>query len=265
MKKAPQSTTTSGYMNHNHGRLYYEVTGSGEPIVFVHGFTLDHRMWAPQVREFSGDYQVITCDLRGFGKSSVPDRPYSHDDDLSALLRHLSVDLARIVGLSMGGRVAVNFALSHPSRMRTLAVLDSALDGYPSEVVWDLYSPDSGIAAAKQKWIHHQLFNGTRGNAEVMAALGDMVADYSGWEWTHKDPQTRPAKSARARLGEISCPTLVVVGEDDLPYFHNMARVIASGIPGAHLETVAGAGHMVNMERPAECNALLEAHLNTSL
>ncbi len=101
----------NGLLAYNDGHIYYEVSGSGEPIVFIHGFTLDHRMWRPQVEFFAQDYQVITYDVRGFGKSSIPTQPYSHDDDLLALLTYLGIEQAHIVGLSMGGRIATNFTL----------------------------------------------------------------------------------------------------------------------------------------------------------
>jgi 3-oxoadipate enol-lactonase len=248
----------TGFVDHNHGKLYYEVTGSGEPIIFIHGFTLDHRMWQQQVKFFvDHGYQVITYDARGFGKSSVPTHPYSHDDDLRALLKQLGIKSAHIVGLSMGGRIALNFVLAYPEMARTLTLMDSALDGYDSEVDWDVRAKEEGIEQAKQDWMNHELFTGTKEHPEVIPELKLMVDDYSGWHWLHKDPQDPEFTDARERLHEIEIPTLIIVGEKDLRYFHNIAEVLTEGIPGAEKVVILGAGHMVNMEALEECDKLL--------
>jgi 3-oxoadipate enol-lactonase len=246
------------FIDHNHGKLYYEVTGSGEPIVFIHGFTLDQRMWQPQVEFFvEHGYQVITYDARGFGKSSMPTHSYSHDEDLRALLKHLKIKSAHVVGLSMGGRIALNFTLAYPEMVRTLTLMDSALDGYDSEVDWDVHAKEEGVEQAKQNWMNHELFTGTKEDPEVIPDLKLMVDDYSGWHWLHKDPQDPEFTNARERLQEIEIPTLIIVGEKDLRYFHNIAEVLAEGIPGAEKVVISGAGHMVNMETTDQCNELL--------
>ena len=102
-------------------RLYYEVAGSGHPLVLIHGFTLDTRMWDDQFETFAREYQVVRYDRRGFGKSSLPvDEDYAHADDLAALLEHLGIDRAYVLGLSGGGASAIDFALTYPE----------AIDGY---------------------------------------------------------------------------------------------------------------------------------------
>lgn len=249
------------YLEYNDGRLYYEVTGGGEPIVFIHGFTLDHRMWQPQVNFFSKNYQVITYDARGFGKSSMPTHHYSHDDDLQALLKQLNVASVHIVGLSMGGRIAINFALAHPDSVRTLTLMDSALDGYASTVDWNVHAKEVGIESAKENWLNHEVFAGTREKPDIVAQLTPIVADYSGWHWTHKDMQDPADTNARSRLSELKIPTLIMVGEKDLTYFHDIAKVLSTGIKGSHSVVVPNVGHMVNMETSAVCNAKISEFL----
>lgn len=241
----------------NEGQIYYEAVGSGEPIVFVHGFTLDHTMWQPQVEFFSKSHQVITYDARGFGKSSLPNGPYDHVADLHALLEHLGVEQAHLVGLSMGGRIATNFTLAYPEMVKTLTLMDSALDGYKSEVDWNVHAKEQGVEKAKENWFNHELFAMTQKRPEVVAALSVIVEGYSGWHWLHHDPQIVANTHARDRLPEITKPTLIVVGEGDLTYFHNIANVIASGISNCRKVTMPNAGHMVNMEVPDEINNLL--------
>src|SRR5689334_11281492 len=115
------------------GSLYYETAGSGDPLVLIHGLGLDLRMWDDQFAEFAQHRQVVRCDLRGFGKSTVPTaEPYSHADDLKAMLDHLSIARADILGLSMGGWIATNFALTYPEMTRKLILVDSAIYGYGS-------------------------------------------------------------------------------------------------------------------------------------
>jgi len=250
----------SGMLQVNDGQIYYEAIGSGKPIVFIHGFSLDHTMWHSQVEFFREDYQVITYDARGFGKSSMPDSPYDHIADLHTLLKHLNVDQAHLVGLSMGGRIATNFTLAYPEMVQTLTLMDSALDGYRSEVDWSVHAKEEGLEKAKQNWLKHEVFAATQKQPEVVAVLHRVVDGYSGWHWLHHDPQILPSTHARDRLHEITHPTLVLVGEDDLNYFHNIADVLATGIPSAQKIIVPNVGHMVNMEASGEVNSLL-AHV----
>ena len=244
-------------MAYNHGQIYYETVGAGEPIVFIHGFTLDHTMWRFQVESFSKEYQVVTYDARGFGKSSLPNAPYDHVADLDALLKHLDVKQAHIVGLSMGGRIATNFTLAYPERVTTLTLMDSALDGYKSEVDWRVYAKEQGLERARENWLDHELFTITHKRPEVVATLRRIVDNYSGWHWLHHDPQSPANTHARDHLHEITKPTLIVVGEGDLPYFHNISDVLAASIPGSQKVVVPKAGHMINMEAPDDVNRLL--------
>ena len=100
-------------LNHNNGNINYEVKGEGDPIVLIHGFGLDHRIWEKQVEELSKTNKVIAYDLRGFGKSSLPNEKYSHSEDLNQLLKELNVKNAKIVGHSFGGELAVEYALKY--------------------------------------------------------------------------------------------------------------------------------------------------------
>lgn len=251
------SIMCTGVLAFNNGQMYYEAAGSGQPIVFIHGFTLDHTMWQPQVEFFRRDYQVITYDARGFGRSSLPDGPYSHAADLRALLEHLGIEQAHLVGLSMGGRIAINFTIEYPELVKSLTLMDAALDGYKSEVDWDVHAKEQGLEKAKENWLNHELFTVTQKRPDVVAALRTIVEGYSGWHWLRQDPQSPAKTHASDHLHEITKPTLIVVGEYDLTYFHNIANVLASGIPGSEKIILANAGHMVNMEAPDEINNLL--------
>ncbi|HTY97974.1 MAG TPA: alpha/beta fold hydrolase [Solirubrobacteraceae bacterium] len=255
------------------GQLYYEAEGDGVPVVLVHGLALDARMWDEQVPALNDIARVVRYDARGFGRSTRDaDTAYSHADDLWRLADHLEIDTAVLVGLSMGGRIVVEATLVAPERVRSLVLLDAVLDGVP----WD---PDSerglqavgeglrsgGLDGAKEAWLHHDLFVPAQRAPELARRLAEMVGDYSGVNWTSVDPHAPHPKSIEL-LATIAAPTTVVIGELDVPCFHEMSDVLADRIPGARKLTVPGVGHMVNMEAPEVVNALLrEVVLDHSL
>lgn len=257
-----------GFAAINGARLWYESAGEGPPVVFVHGFTLDHRMWDDQWEPFAARHRVLRYDLRGFGASSLPDAPYAPEDDLAALLDWCGIARAAIVGLSMGGGVAVDFALSYPERVAALVPVDAAISGHQWSAEWNAQvgpvwqaGRAGDLAGAKARWLASPLFAPARAQATVAARLGAMVRDYSGYHWTARDPRRTIAPPAAARLAEIAAPTLVVVGERDIADFHAIAGRLVAAIPGARAMTIPGAGHMANMEQPVRFNTAVRAFL----
>jgi len=247
----------------NGTRLYYEIAGSEHPLVLIHDFTLDTRMWDAQFEVFAQHYQVLRYDVRGYGQSALPtSEPYDHSDDLRALMQHLGVESAHILGLSMGGRNAINFALAYPDATDTLIVVDSGLDGYqgagesPLSSIWRTAQQD-GIEAAKTVWLNHPFFETARENAVVTTQLAQMVSNYSGWHLVNRDPGIVPTPVAIQRLDAIHVPTLIIIGERDLPDLHGMADTLAQGIPGAKKIVMPDVGHMANMEDPERFNEIV--------
>ena len=180
--------------------LAYEVSGDGPPVVLVHGFGLDMRMWDPQVSSWRPRFRVVRYDCRGFGASGPfdPAVPYTHAGDLVALLDHLGIGAAVLAGLSFGGRVVLQTALAAPGRVRGLALLDAVLDG----VSWDPESAGPwmrqpgrprrrGILAGRAAWLAHPLFTAARQRPALASALAAMVAGYPGQHWTGPDPHLR--------------------------------------------------------------------------
>lgn len=252
----------------NEGALYYEMAGEGPPLVFLHGFSVDHRMWDSQVDLFAQQYQVIRYDLRGFGQSSLPAGPYAHVEDLRTLLDHLGLARATLVGLSRGGSVALDFTLTHPQRVDKLVLVDSVLGGYRwsteqrqlDQAVWETARTE-GIPAGKAAWLRHPLFAPALEQPAVAQPFAQMVNEYSGWHFLQRDLDQRLDVPAARRLPEIHCPTLVVVGERDLVDFLQIAQQLVVGIPNAQKVVLPGVGHMANMEAPAAFNAALLAFL----
>lgn len=248
------------------GRLRYSTAGAGEPVVLIHGLGLDAAMWDPQWRVLQRAFRTIRYDVRGFGDSTLPQGPYSHSADLLELLNFLDARPAHVVGLSMGGQLALRFALEHPQAARSLTLIDAALPGYRWSEAWrgrmseiQNAAKNGEIQAAKRLWLTHALFAPLQRDPQLAAALAAMVERYSAWHWHNADPVRRSA--APTTLAAVSPRTLVIVGELDLPDFQSIAGQLAAEIPRATLHTVADAGHMANMEAPAIVNALLLEHL----
>src|SRR3989339_226618 len=237
--------------------LYFQSKGEGVPIIFVHGFSLDSRMWDPQVEILSKTNQVITYDMRGFGKSPLPTGPYTHHDNLHDLVTSLNLSKFHLVGLSLGGEVALDYVLTNPDTVLTLTLADSSLGGYASSVNWQVYAKEQGLEKAKENWLNHPVFDSVKSNPKIFSRLKQMVSDYSGWHWLNHDPWIKLIPPAIDRLGEIKLPTQILVGDKDLDYYHTIADTLADKIINSNLEYIGNSGHMVNLENEVEFNYII--------
>lgn len=261
----------TGYADVNGTRLYYEVAGTGAPLALIHGFSLDTRMWDDQFAALAERHRVVRYDARGFGRSApFGDAPYTHAEDLAALLHHLDIPRAAILGFSLGGEIAIDFALAYPGMTRALIPADATLGGHRWSASWDTHvgpvwktARSTGIDAAKALWLALPLFAPAREQPAVGAHLATMVADYSGAHWLGGDPHRRSDTPAIERLGEIGAPTLVVLGERDEPDFQIVADTLAVRVPGARKVVLPGTGHMANMEAPDRFNPVVLQFLTT--
>ena len=254
----------SGFADINGTRLHYEVGGSGDPLVLIHGFSLDLCMWDDQLKPFAHHYQVIRYDMRGYGQSALPTTAsYAPADDLMALLRHLGLTHAHILGLSLGGAVAIDFALAYPEATDTLIVVDGGLRGFPRKESGTMWSQvqstamTAGIEAAKHDWLNAPLFAPALENPQVALRLKQMVTDYSGWHWVNNETRLPSDTPPSEQLDRINLPTLILVGERDLADFQAMAELMVQRIPNATKVVMSGVGHMSNMEDPIRFNEIV--------
>lgn len=247
----------SGYHQLDGGRLYYEVVGRGEPLVLLHAFTLHSGMWDEQIEAFSRHHRVVRLDLRGFGRSSPPLHPYRHADDVGSLLNGLGIERAHLLGISMGGGIAIDFALAHPRMILSLVCADANVGGFrhwsddfeSSFAELHAIAREQGIEQAKARWLQHSMFAPALTDPSVERRLAGLIADYSGWHFLHEDPQS-PTPPAIDRLAEIRVPTLVMIGEHDLREFQEMARILADLPAAVGCVRIEGVGHMSNLEAP---------------
>lgn len=252
--------------------LYYEVRGDGPPVLLIHAGVADSRMWNAQWETLSKEYKVIRFDMRGWGRSTPPDGPFSHHDDARLLLDHLGIESAHVAGVSFGGGVAIDLALAYPERVRSLILgapsirgIEAAPDVQAFGEKEDAYLEAGNLAAATQLNIDFWVIGPVRMAYEVDAAVRQSV-----YEMQHAafeialPPNFAPQRlqpPAADRLGEICVPTLVLAGDVDQPSAIAMARRAAEAIPTAQLVVRPNIGHMVTMERPSEA----EAHISTFL
>jgi pimeloyl-ACP methyl ester carboxylesterase len=248
--------------------LYYELVDCTEPwragnppAVLLHGLGGDRRMWLYQVPAFCPRVPVILVDLRGHGRSSAPAGEWSIADlarDVMRLLRHLGVEKAHLVGLSMGGVIAQQFALDYPYATASLVLADT-LCGVP----------DDGQALARDamRFIEEQPMR-VIAETRITAAFSDAVDPAMRLHMIEqvalndKDAYVRAARAVFGyagcgRLSEIAAPTLVVVGEADRTLPLAWMESLATRIRGARLARIAGAGHLSNLERPQDFNRLV--------
>ena len=264
------------FLPHNGTELAYHLTGNGDQtLVFIHAGVADSRSWQGQIEAFAGDYRVLVYDLRGYGQSVMPpDVAYAHHEDLHALLTHLGIERATLVGVSMGGKTAINFALTYPALVDRLVLVCSALAGYElgtDAVLQRVYEGAEGIyeqgdIAALITMDLQAWYAGQRPlevlSAEVQTLAREMLARAYELEFAAGDVEERdPTPPPMERLGEIAGPTLVLIGEYDVPVMHTIAALLAEQIPAAQHQVLADTAHMPYVERPAEFNAVVRTFL----
>jgi pimeloyl-ACP methyl ester carboxylesterase len=189
----------------------------------------------------------------------MPDGAFSHQEDLRALMDGFGVERFHLIGLSMGGSISVDYAVVRPDDLLSLTLLDSNVGGPLSRAAsaFGEIARRDNIEAARAAWLADGLFVPARRDPAVTRRLDEIVGAYSGWHWTaERIEQVVPGPPAAERLHTITAPTLVVVGALDVPRMQDYAATL-SKIPGARTAVIADAGHMVNMEKPAEVNAVL--------
>jgi pimeloyl-ACP methyl ester carboxylesterase len=250
-----------------HGtRLYYELQGTGPPVVLIHGGQLDSRMWDEQVAAFAPHYRVIRYDVRGYGGSFQPGSLYSDAEDLDGLLDYLEVDAAHIVGLSLGGRIAIDFALARPARVLSLTLAGPGLAGFEppggAETdlrMWEIIKAarDEGPEKATALWLNDPFMAPAMEQARLAPGLQRMARENAHCWLENPVLQRSPKPLAATRLGRIQVPTLLVIGDRDVPQIKATVATLEKGIGGSKKAEVKGAGHMVNMEQPEIFNRVV--------
>lgn len=267
----------NGFVNVDGGKIYYEMDGNGPNLVLVHAGFVDSRMWDEQWVAFTENYRVIRFDMRGFGKSSVLEAPVSRRGDLYALLDHLDVKRAHLIGCSMGGEIVIDAALERPDLVTSLIVVSAVPSGFemqgePPPHMLEMFqaaqSGDIDLTSELQLriWVDgmfrlpEQVNADVRQKAGVMNRIPVQNSTFMKADSQPVDPLDPPAIK---RLNEIHVPMLILTGSLDHPEIGRAGDVMEGAIPGAQHVTIPNSAHVPNMEQPEFFNTAVLKFLST--
>ncbi len=254
----------------DNGSLYVESAGEGIPIVLIHAGYLDRRMWDGQFEMLARSYRVIRYDVRGYGDSSEPDGKYSDSRDLKRIYDSMRLTKATLIGVSNGGRIALDFAVEYSESVSALVLMDSGVSGYKpenaeEEHIWDQYQGYEikynrmikegnfrGAAAIDVDLWTNQVTNKVR--EKLMSIAEDNARKSANYE---PNLQIYPQPPAFERLSSLKMPVLILAGSKDLPGSILQCKRINRLIQGSELKVMEGADHIPSLSKPEEFNSMV--------
>jgi pimeloyl-ACP methyl ester carboxylesterase len=264
----PHATTDDGV------RLYFEETGSGQPVIFVHEFAGDLRSFEPQMRHFGKRYRTIAYNARGFPPSDVPDQVASYSqaraaDDILAVLDHIGERQAHIIGLSMGGFATLHFGFRHPERALSLCIGGCGYGAEPdkretfraeADVIANMIRSE-GMASFAGRYAYGptrvQYENkDPRGHAEFKAMLAEHSATGSANTQQGVQKERPSLHMLVEEMKRITVPTLIITGDEDWPCLLP-GILMKQSIPSAALAVLPNSGHAINIEEPDQYNRIV--------
>lgn len=273
----PSAARHTGFVETNGGSLYYEEAGSGGAVILLHSMNTNLHIWDAQFEALAGQYRVIRYDARGFGRSRGDSVDFTDYDDLLAVMDHLDLRKAILVGLSLGGMTAIEFTLEHPERVIALVLSGTGLNGYEYTF--------SEEARARMAATRKALAEGDMSTAAMLSTQG--YFDTPERPWTAVDSGLRTTihamilgstnrlalntthhhhflePKAIERVGEIRVPVLLMLGGYESPNEYGIADLIEQNVPGTQRAIIPGAGHLTSMENPTAFNEALTAFLSS--
>lgn len=259
-----------GFAEVNGTTLYYEVAGEGHPLVLNHGGLVDHHLWDDQFEEFARYFKVIRYDIRGFGVSGMIKsgmEPYSMERDLHSLLQFLGIEKTYVLGLSMGGALAIDFTLQYPEMVDALITVGAGLSGFAEPDPEELQAKFAEMEEAFKRGdiarsVEISLQIWTDGPYRTPDQVDPVVRERVRVMTTHNfsrgdDEDVQPQQMeppAATRLAEIRVPMLIIVGDKDVEIILKIANTLEGGVPGAKKLVIPDTAHHLNMEQPQEFN-----------
>jgi 3-oxoadipate enol-lactonase len=266
------------YVNVEGGRIAYDESGSGSAIVFVHEAIADRRMWDRDFDRLVTSHHVIRYDQRGFGESPEANANFSPVQDLKSLLEATGTSRAVIVGASMGGRIAVEFAVSHPemtsgllliapgppsgleTEMLPEATKEFEEDGRLSKAMaraWSDHRVDDAIELVRQLWCSALQGSALEAFRRMIRENGPEVFEDRSFRFAQNEPEP-----AVPRLSRIKVPVEIVLGDRDAPLQKHFVNFLAAHIPNSHVEIIHGGDHMPNLSRPEAFDHIVDRFLS---
>jgi 3-oxoadipate enol-lactonase len=260
----------------NGASISYDVSGAGAPVVLVAQSECDRRAWRHQIPELQNHFTVVRYDQRGHGESTWGSGGvFSYVDDLSALLDHVGLARAALVGASLGGRVCLELAVTQPERVTRLALLGIGLADWDfservrtywatEEEAYEARDFERAIDLGLELWVDGP----NRGPDPAREEARELVRKMNRRCYANPVPDPEPVSApldppASVRLGDVQAPTLVVVGDEDVEDMQRIADVLAHEISNARKVVLPDTAHMIQLERPDEVNRLLVEFLRT--
>jgi pimeloyl-ACP methyl ester carboxylesterase len=250
--------------------LYVEQAGTGSPVVLLHEGIADSRMWEPQWAAYAERYRVVRFDMRGFGQSPPAVGTFSLAGDLVELLEGLELGPATLIGVSLGGAIAMEAAIARPDVVSRLVLVAPGLQGFEmsdetkagwaeEEAALERGDVDEAVEVNLRMWVDGPSRSPDDVDPDVRSKVGEMQRRaIEIWLEAGEEGEHRPLVEGWGdRLGEISVPTLAIVGELDRPEMLEIAKRLETEIPNARRETIAGTAHVPSMERPDEFDRLV--------
>ncbi|MCC6961686.1 MAG: alpha/beta hydrolase [candidate division Zixibacteria bacterium] len=236
-------------------QLYYETLGQGEPLVLIHGIVTDSRYWLDLPQFLSKRFTVITYDLRGHGQSSVPTTGYSYRDhvnDLKLLLNELGFKKTTIVAHSLGGAIAVKYAIEAPEHVKALALAAPHIVGYKDYTDWpNVYrtARQIDVDQARIQWEQFRLFSKLDRQSPEWAVFKTTLAEFPGKLWLDQQAGRYIDESDMKLLDNLTMPVLLLCGRDDLDFLP-LAKLFNARLSNGTLFEIPECGHMIHLEKP---------------
>ena len=265
---------TRGFAEMNGAKLYYEVTGAGHPLVLLHEGIADSRMYDDQFNAFAQRYRVVRFDLRGFGRSDLPpgDEPVALYEDLYGLLALLGIKKTYVLGMSMGGAIALDFTLAHPVMVDALILVAPGVSGYDMasfEVEYQAIGEEIEEAVKRgdyeraseletRIWVDGPERTPQQVDPSVRQRVYEMnLHNFRNMGAAEFPPSQELDPPAIARLGEVAVPTCLIIGDKDVREMLSIIDKLEQGIPGARKVVMRDVAHALNMEQPEEFNRIV--------
>lgn len=252
------------WLNVAGGKLHFRTSGSGPLVICLHGWTLDWRIWLPQL-PLAQDMQLAMPDRRGFGRSTAPPGLAAEREDVDAIADHFGAKEFSLIGLSQGAAVALDVARSYPERVRAAVLIGAPLHGLVPEPMNRPEIDRAGFSALVRsgklspmlaEWRRHPL---TEVSAMGQQLLDEILDDYDGRDQLVDQP---PLSFSDADIAMLKMPLLAIAGENDSEWRKDVARFIAAKPAQGSCEIVPEAGHLANVDQPETINALLKDFLS---
>ena len=269
---------TSGFVDVDGGKIYYEMAGAGTPMVLSHAGFVDSGMWDSQWEPFSRAYQVIRYDMRGYGKSSPAQGPICRRDDLDSLLRHLNVERALMVGCSMGGEIILDLALEHPQMVAGLVLVSAVPSGFqpqgapPANLMEMIAASQQGDFDRASElqiriWVDGPFRQPEQVNPDIRRQAAEMnriSVLNDTWAKADRDPLRPLVPPAIQRLDQVAVPALIIDGAVDDPEILRAGDLLYQKIRGSQKVILPDAAHVPNMDKPADFNRAVLSFLSRS-